>query len=116
MKKIQIACIALFSMILVLSNRYAGYINVLTEGLGQSYLFQTQNAEFEFWAIPSKGRDIEMMEQQFKEFRERSPEFSELRIYRTFSRNPFKFWNWFDYLTNDQYDYPFQEEIAQAFD
>jgi hypothetical protein len=83
------------------------------EGLGQSYLFQTKNAEFEFLMMPSKGRDIKMMELQFKDFKEQSPRYSDLSLYRTFKRNPLKFWNWFDYLRNDRYDYEFQEENSK---
>ncbi|HSF56071.1 MAG TPA: hypothetical protein VLA71_20115 [Algoriphagus sp.] len=116
MTKKRIAILTIFSAILILSNIYSGYINVFTEGLFKSYLFQTEKAEFEFWTMPSKGRDIEMMELQFKNFREENPEHSDLEIYRTFGRNPLKFWNWFDYLTNDRYDYKYQKKISQAFE
>lgn len=116
MKKRRIIILTSFSAILILSNIYSGYINVFTEGLFKSYLFQTEKAEFEFWTMPSKGRDIEMMELQFNDFKELNPEYADLEIYRTFSRNPLKFWNWYDYLTNDRYDYKFQKEINQAFE
>jgi len=108
--------LTVFSVILILSNSYSGYINVFTEGLTKSYLFQTEKAEFEFWTMPSKGRDIEMMEKQFSSFKENNPAYSNLNLNRTFRRNPLKFWNWYNYLTNEQYDYEFQKEINQAFD
>jgi hypothetical protein len=116
MTKRQIAILTIFSAIIILSNIFSGYINVFTEGLFKSYLFQTEKAEFEFWTMPSKGRDTEMMELQFKNFKEQNPEYSDLEIYRTFGRNPLKFWNWFDYLTNDRYDYKYQKKISQSFE
>jgi hypothetical protein len=116
MTKKRIIILTIFSTILILSNIYSGYINVFTEGLFKSYLFQTEKAEFEFWTMPSKGRDIEMMELQFEDFKEQNPEHSDLELHRTFSRNPLKFWNWFDYLTNDRYQYKYQNKISQAFE
>lgn len=99
------------SGILILSNIYSGYINVFTEGLFKSYLYQTEKAEFQFWTMPSKGRDIQMMERQFSSFKEKNPKYLNLQLYRTFTRNPLKFWNWLDYLTNDRYDFKFRKEI-----
>ena len=116
MTKKRLTILTIFSAILILSNIYSGYINVFTEGLFKSYLFQTEKAEFEFWTMPTKGRDIEMMELQFEDFKEKNPEHSDLELHRTFSRNPLKFWNWFDYLTNDRYQYKYQNKISQAFE
>jgi hypothetical protein len=47
--------------------------------------------EFEFWTMPSKGRDIEMMEKQFLSFKENNPAYSNLILNRTFRRNLLKF-------------------------
>lgn len=95
---------------LILTNGFSGYINVLTEGIGTPYLYQTPNAEFQFTSIPSKGRGIDMMEGQFSSFKKENPHYSDLTLYRTFKRNPLKFWNWFNYLTNEKYDYPYLKE------
>jgi hypothetical protein len=48
-------------------------------------------------------------------FKENNPAYSNLILNRTFRRNLLKFWNWYNYLTNEQYDYEFQKEINQAF-
>ena len=101
----------LVSAIVILSNIFSVYINAFTEGIMKSYLFQTEKAEFEFRAMPSKGRDAEILEGHFASFKEAHPEYSDLKLYRTFKRNPLKFWNWYDYLTNEQYDYEYKEEI-----
>jgi len=113
MTKRRIITLTISLVIIVTSNIYSGYINVFTEGLFKSYLYQTGNAEFEFWAVPSKGRDEKMMQLKFNDFKNQNIEFSNLRIYRTFKRNPLKFWNWYDYLTNERYNYPFKEKIEK---
>jgi len=116
MNKKRIIILTIISVIIILSNIFSGFINVFSEGLFKSYLFQTEKAEFQFMTMPSKGRNIEMMERQFSNFKEKHPEYSNLQLYRTFKRNPLKFWNWYDYLTNDRYYYGYQKEIIQAFD
>jgi hypothetical protein len=105
--------LTLVSAIFILSNLFSGYVNAFTEGIMTSYLFQTEKAEFEFWTMPSKGRDAEMMEGHFASFKDAHPEYTDLKLYRTFKRNPLKFWNWYVYLTNERYDYEYQEEIKQ---
>lgn len=114
MTKKRLIILTIFSAIVILSNIYSGYINVFTEGLFKSYLFQTGNAEFEFGTMPSKGRNIKMMERQFSSFKEKNPEYSDLQLFRAFKRNPLKFWNWYSYLTNEQYSYDYQKKISPA--
>ncbi|MBN3583182.1 hypothetical protein JYB64_12355 [Algoriphagus aestuarii] len=111
MSKKNIKLLTLVSAIIILSNIFSAYINAFTEGIFKSYLFQTEKAEFEFWTMPSKGRDVEVMERHFASFKNEHPEYSDLKLHRTFKRNPLKFWNWYIYLTNERYDYKYQEEI-----
>jgi len=105
MNKKQIKTSILLIAFLVLSNVFSGFINIFTEGLFSTYLFQTENAEFEFTTMPAKGRDTGMMERQFSHFKDNHPEYNNLNLFRTFERNPMKFWNWYLYLTNDMYQY-----------
>ncbi|WP_418502030.1 hypothetical protein [Flagellimonas sp.] len=93
-------------LIIVLGNVLSGYINMF-----QTYLYQTQHAEFEFTTMPTKGRDVGMMERQFTDFKKAHPEHMDLVLYRTFKRNPLKFWNWYSYLTNEMYHYDHKQEI-----
>ncbi len=111
MKRKQIRISILFIALLILSNAFSGYINVFSDGLFNTYLYQTENAEFEFTAIPSKGRDIGMMERQFSNFKKNSPEYKGLKLFRTFKREPLKFWNWYLYLTNGMYQYEYHEKV-----
>ena len=97
--------------IVVLSNMFSGYINLLTEGIFRSYNYQTENAEFVFTILPAKGRDIKMMERQFSHFKETHPKHKELKLFRTFKRNYMKFWNWHTYMTNEMYQYEYHEKL-----
>ena len=99
--------------ILLLSNIFSGHINAWSDGIGTSYLYQTQNAEFQFTTMPSKGRTIEMMEGQFSSFKDENPHYSDLVLYRTFKRDPLKFWNWYGYLANEKYDYPYLKQNSE---
>jgi len=111
MKRKQTKISAIIIGILIMSNFLSGYINVFTEGLFRTYLYQTENAEFEFTTMPAKGRNIGMMERQFSYFKNTNPEFKQLELRRTFKRNPVKFWNWYSYLTHEMYDYEYQTEM-----
>lgn len=111
MKRKKLKIIVFIIGFIALSNYLSPYINVFTEGLYTSYLYQTKNAEFEFTTVPSKGRDIEMMERQFSDFKEKNPEYRDLELNRTFKRNPLKFWNWYWYLTQDMFKYNYQNAV-----
>ena len=80
-------------------------IRILIEPIINSYPYETQNTEFAFTVIPEKGRDTEMMERQFQKFLKENPQSKDTIIYRTFKRNPLKFWNWSFYMTSDLYKY-----------
>jgi hypothetical protein len=112
MFKKKIFILSTFLGILILSNVFSAFINAFTRGLFPTYLYQTENAEFEFEAMPAKGRDLEMMKGQFSNFKESKPEYSKLEIRRTFKRNLFEFWNWYTYLNSDLYDFPYQKEVS----
>jgi hypothetical protein len=95
-------------LILGISNIYSGYINIFTEGIGKRYHFQTESGDFEFTAIPSKGRDTKMMMRQYENhIKEKGTETEE--IYRTFRGNPLKFWNWYTYSTNELYQFDYKK-------
>ena len=111
MKKTQIKISIVIIAILLISNFFSGFINVFTEGLFRTYLYQTENAEFEFTTMPAKGRDIGMMERQFFHFKETNPEYKELELFRAFKRNPLKFWNWSSYLTHKMYKYEYHNQV-----
>ena len=111
MKKKRLKTPIILFAILLLSNIFSGYINFFSEGLFETYLYQTENAEFEFTTMPAKGRCIEMMKRQFSHFKETHPEYQDLKLFRTFKRNPLKFWNYYSYLTSEMFQYDYQIKV-----
>jgi len=111
MKRKQITILILLIALLVLSNVFSGFINSFTQGLFTTYVYQTQNAEFEYTTLPDKGRGIEMMEGNFLSFKKDHPEYKEHKLFRTFKRNPLKFWNWYSYLTSEMYKYEYRNKV-----
>ncbi len=111
MKKKWLRISIVIIVLLLLSNFFSVWINVLTEGLFRTYHYQTENGEFEFTTMPSKGRDVEMMERNFADFKKINPEYEELELFRTFKRNPLKFWNWYSYFTHEMYKFEYQNKV-----
>jgi len=109
MKKL-VFTIIIFAIIAV-SNYYSGYIIFRTEGLFQYYHFQSESGDFQFRAMPSKGRDLEMMERRYQSFLEKNPDKKREKIYRTFRANPLKFWKWYYYLTDKMYQFDYKKRI-----
>lgn len=42
--------------------------------------------------MPGKGRDIQSMERGFADFCKEHKEYENTQLYRTFGRNPLKYW------------------------
>jgi len=80
-------------------------LRIFIEPIINSYHYETESSEFVFTVIPEKGRDTEMMERQFQKFLKENPQSKDTIIYRTFKRNPLKFWNWSFYMTSELYKY-----------
>ncbi len=96
-------------LLIFYSNKYSSYIKVYTEGLFVSYHFETKDCQFRFMIIPSKGRDIQLMEKKFEDYiKDNNLSKDNVILYRTFRRNPLKFWLWHEYYNHDiymKYDY-----------
>ncbi|TDE15239.1 hypothetical protein [Dyadobacter psychrotolerans] len=52
------------------------------------------------------------VQEQFEKYKERHP--SDTLLYRNFTKQYWKVWRWRDYLWNEQYQLPFQEEPSDA--
>jgi len=89
----------LLIILLTLGNLSSVFINLF-----KTYHYQTENAEFEFSTMPTKGRDVEMMEREFSDLKKTHPEYENLQLFRTFKRNHIQFWNWYKYLMKDMYE------------
>ena len=75
--------------------------------IGKIYQFESPNSDFSFGVVPSKGRDLAMMEQRIKAYQEEHPVTKEVIICRTFKKNYLKFWMWGEYLFRAEWQYPY---------
>lgn len=99
----------LILVIIAVSNYYSAYINIFTEGIGKEYHFETESGEFQFTAMPSKGRDTKMMMRQYENHLKKEGTEKET-IKRTFKGNPLEFWNWYKYSTSELYQYEYKRK------
>ncbi len=79
--------------VIAASNYYSTYINIFTDGLFKTYYYESESGNFQFTAMPSKGRGIDTMKRQYQKFLQENDDLKEEKIYRTFKINVFKFWN-----------------------
>lgn len=68
--------------------------------------FQTINEEFTFTVVRGKGKDVNMMEKRFHEFKEAHPEHKNLKLYRATPINYLKIGYWIGYKANPAWQYP----------
>jgi len=75
----------------------------------RTYLYKTPNSEFTFYVLPEKGRDLEMMHDQFKEWQGADEKRQNMQLHRCHQKKLLDFWHWYDYSTA-YYDYPLLQE------
>ena len=92
-----------FCIIILISN----FVKIPT--IGKSYSYQTENKEFAYRCVPSKGTKEVDMFRAFERFKTDNPEFQDLILYRTFRKEWWKFWNWNEYMFSKWWKYPFIE-------
>ena len=80
---------------------------MISTSIGKSYQYGSLNSDFKFWAVPTKGSGLVMMERSTQFFLERHPELEKVIIGRTFKRNFLKFWMWGEYLFRAEWQYPY---------
>ncbi len=98
--------------IILAGNLLSAIFHTLTEGPAVIYTYETRNAEFQYTVDPAGGPDVATMEREFRKFLSVNPTSADRELYRVFERDPWKFWNWYHYLTSELYDYPYKEPAA----
>ena len=96
-------------VLVIAANIFSAYFRTLSELGPVVYAFETRNAEFAYVVDPESGKDLPFMEQEFQKFLNQNPRTTDRELYRTFDRNPLKFWNWYHYLSSELYRYPYKE-------
>ena len=75
--------------ILIASNLF----NAVVPRIGEWYHFESESENFTFGAVPSKGRDVEMMERRYEYFLH-SKGLEREEIYQIVHIELHKFWKW----------------------
>jgi len=73
--------------------------------IGERFLFSIKNGDFYYAYIPSKGGELEQLNDRFAQFSDTLSK--QETLYRRFDRNWWKFWYWGDYLFNPKWKYPY---------
>ena len=92
-------------LLLILISNLTPVKLLLEPSIGKSYHFQSKDGSFQFDVIPSKGRSIEQMQRSIKKLEKEQKR--TIKVYRTFKKNYFQFWNWLDYISNPIWNYPY---------
>jgi len=95
-------------LLLTISNLLNQPTSLLTEGIGKGYTFETYDGKYKFTHVPSKGSQIKSIEMRFTRLINDKPEYKQTTLFRTFKRQPFKFWKWYEYLFDEKYSYPYK--------
>ena len=98
----------IFKTFVITLSSLAIYILLNFFGSEYAYKFSNSDASFTFEAIPRKSRDLDMMKAVHASFIKAHPD-KDSMIYRSFSKKYWKFWQWYDYLQDDYYKYPYMK-------
>jgi hypothetical protein len=72
--------------------------------------FSTVDKEFQYVVIPKKGRDVQLMEDSFKRYKNRKGIRSDdYRLYRVTPKEWNRIGNWYSYFTADHWAYPYMK-------
>lgn len=96
--------LTLFLTLLLVAITLTNIYPVLSEW--QWYYYTTKNGKFQFDEFPAKGRNLQMMNQIWEDYKIHTKP-ADTVIYRTFAKDPLKFWQWRDYFENPRYSYPY---------
>ncbi len=98
MKK-SIIFLILFTLII------SNFISILW--IGKKYHYSNADSSFEYSIMPSKGLNLSDMEYNFQLFLKKNPDTKDTTLYRTFSKNYLKFWNYREYFFDSKWEYPY---------
>ncbi|MCZ4694502.1 hypothetical protein DWB61_05555 [Ancylomarina euxinus] len=113
----KIIGIGLLLSFIITSNYYSYlYIGLIDGGISNRYKFETFDGKHQFLTMPSKGTDIKTMERRFASFCEKNPQYENTQLYRTFRRNPLKYWRWYEFVSHPRYKYTYKKPSKDSFD
>lgn len=113
----RIFLLILLTSFIALSNYYSYVYIFLADGvISNRYKFETFDGKHQFITMPEKGTDLKTMERRFASFCEKNPHYKNTDLYRTFGRNPLKYWRWYEFVSHPRYQYKFKKPSKISFD
>jgi len=71
------------------------------------YNYESTDRKFNGFEIPEKGRSLDFVKAEFNQYISNNNASTEL--HRTTKRNPLKFYEWYDYLSHERWQYEYME-------
>lgn len=96
MKRNKSAIITIIIIVIVISNTPPAAFF-----LQEHYTYQTKNGKFSFMEEPGKAIDYEVLQIRYKRYLEENNVEDKI-LYRTFTIKPWRFWEWYQMLFNNQ--------------
>ena len=81
-------------------------MNVEINPLGEWINFKSNEGEFYFESYPSKGRDYEMMERSFSDYKVKNGLSENAKMCRVTRKNYLRISKWTDYRFQEEWNYP----------
>lgn len=100
-----------FSAILWVSN-----YTILSYFLKRNYTYSNYNATFLYEELRLQGRPYEGRDRRYQSFLEQHPNVKDKQLYRTFSLDPWRFWEWHEWVNHfERFKLPYisEKEIQQ---
>ena len=110
MHRIVKKSLIVISLIILHGNLWSIFYKVFTSDIFPVYRFTTEDCGFSYRLYPWKGGKISDMIEGYHLYLDEHNLDLKTPLYRTFKRNPFKFWMWREYYSKDVYvNYAYKE-------
>ena len=90
------------TFLVLLSQAVIGHFTTI----GERIEFQSSDGSFAFTTIPSKGRDLQMMERQFEKHKSENGLGEEVVVYRVSEKDYTQVKRWLAYLLTPEWQHP----------
>ena len=104
MRKPLILCLVV-ALALILSN-FTIVGALFGKPLVHVYDYQSTDLGFKEIEVPEKGRDLDLVNRSFQQYKLATGH-NNSQLRRTTKRNPLLFYEWYDYLTNERWQYEY---------
>lgn len=94
-----LSCLATFVAVLLI------FMTSDSVSVGEQIVFRSEDGQFEYTAVPSKGRGHEAMEQAFTAYKQEAGISADMKLYRATRKNYLKISKWCAYKHLPEWQY-----------